>query len=60
MQFELLSINETADNPQENFKLPEGFNVITYEQMMESSNMIPSEPQPDMHPPEVIELMKKH
>ena len=60
VQFELLKINEAADNPKENFKLPEGFTVITYEQMMESSNMIPLEPQGDMHPSEVIELMKKH
>jgi len=52
-EFEMISINKFAKNPPNDFKLPEGFTVISYEDAMASTGMPPMVGTGhEMHPPQ--------
>jgi len=49
-QFEVTSIDKNAENPINNFKFPENYIVLTYDQMMDAASNIVSDPSVEMHP----------
>ncbi len=59
-EFELISINKDAANPTDNFMLPEGYTVISYEEMMNSSGIAPESNANEMHPPAVSKDLFLH
>jgi len=48
--FEIIDIDLNASKPFNNYEFPEGFKVLTYNQMMESASNIVSDPDNEMHP----------
>jgi len=59
-EFELLSINRDIPSPSNKFALPEGYSVISYEEMMESSGIVPSNGSNEMHPPAISKEIFPH
>ena len=58
--FELISINRDIANPDNKFRLPEGYTVISYEEMMNSSGIVPDSTGNEMHPPAISKDIMSH
>lgn len=53
--FEIISIKKDSNNPIDNFKLPERYTVMSYKEMMDSSELITVGAGTEMHPLPVSE-----